>query len=228
MINKVGTPRVSLKRAVANTKDKWFANGFSPVPSFRTRGRPRRQWKVDGTWPGPLKMSALLHDMAWPAWHMGHVAVDDGRRPASPGPRRRLSLQTSGGLVTAVGAIRRRRTRLLTVNAVPCCQASKKAVVPPAPPTSFTWARTAWPWLHSTQLCLPPQQTRRKSWARVASPDIKSSTAQRPIQPRSLSCPMGIRSCCTWHSPTPAPTPANLALPDPARSTPVAEPPQAL
>lgn len=30
---------------------------------------------VDGTWPGPLNMSALLHDMAWTAWHMETLLV---------------------------------------------------------------------------------------------------------------------------------------------------------
>lgn len=49
MINGWGPPLSEPQERLANTKDKWFANGFSPVPSFTTRGRPRRQW----TWTGP-------------------------------------------------------------------------------------------------------------------------------------------------------------------------------
>lgn len=49
MINKVGHALSEPQERLANTKDKWFANRFSPVPSFRTRGRPRRQLM----WTGP-------------------------------------------------------------------------------------------------------------------------------------------------------------------------------
>lgn len=47
MINKGGTWGTPTSEAqptrLANTKDKWFANRFSPAPGYGTRGRPSRQ-----------------------------------------------------------------------------------------------------------------------------------------------------------------------------------------